>query len=205
MARARKKAGKAKAKPKIIPRRDVICLFCGRTEKDEGVDMVLWRCNADGTETRRIAICSRCVYQAISILNDDLEHYGREVYVSKSRRHGRGLFAGENIKKGAYVGTYVGPDDAVETDTNFPYIIWCYDEETEEDLGNRLGTNEFRFVNHSEDANLELWGWHFYAAKNIKKDEELTWFYSKDFDEGLKKTTRKAKGKGNGKPSRRRK
>jgi SET domain-containing protein len=135
--------------------------------------------------------------QAVSILQEEIEKTRCVVYVATSPIHERGVFAGQYIRKGTYVGTYEGVDDGDVTRSNERYVIYNYDEEdpAAEPTGWRVGTNEFRFLNHFDDPNLEMdENYHFWAARTIKKDEELTWYYGEEFAERVSKKRRRRRG-----------
>lgn len=152
-----------------------VCSFCDAREED-GVE-ILYRHPVQGP-----FICEQCVWKGVATLQESEEQAAPDVYVMDSKIHGRGLFAGERISKGSYVGTYSGPDDVPLTRHNERYAIFSYDAETGEETGWRVGTTGFRFLNHSDDPNLEMdENFHFYARKPIKKDDELTWYYGDDF------------------------
>jgi hypothetical protein len=152
------------------------CSFCGALESDTESLLI----SQDGLTH----ICDQCLFEGLMHIQQDLEQVACDVYVSVSKIHGRGVYSNQYIRKGTYVGTYYGVDGGDITNNNFPYVIFNYDEKGEE-TGHRVGTNEFRFLNHSENANLVMdENWHFWAACNIKKDEELTWYYGDEFNDG---------------------
>lgn len=131
-------------------------------------------------------ICQRCVWAAVECLNEEEDETRCDVYVSTSPIHERGVFAGQFIRKGTYVGTYQGVDDGPIRRSNEAYVIYNYEEEDPDDdaepIGWRVGTNEFRFLNHSDDPNLEMdEHYHFWARRNIRRNEELTWYYGEEF------------------------
>jgi hypothetical protein len=162
------------------------CSFCDAGESLSCT--VLHRVDRDPREGP--FICERCVAQANAVLREEREEEGHPVYVSTSEVHGRGVFAARRIPKGAYVGTYEGLDD-VDFDGHLErYVIFMFDEGADDDEPStwRLGTNEFRFLNHDDDANLEMdESYHFWATRTIKRDEELTWFYGEEFSENWAK------------------
>lgn len=142
-------------------------------------------------------ICETCIMQAVSILQEKVEESRCDVYVSTSPVHGRGVFAGQRISKGTYVGTYEGWDDGEVTWGNSRYVIYHYDESDEEPSTWRVGTNEFRFLNHSDDPNLEMdEDYHFWATRTIRKGEELTWYYGEEFARELATKSRRGRGVG---------
>ncbi|MBX2837448.1 MAG: SET domain-containing protein-lysine N-methyltransferase [Gammaproteobacteria bacterium] len=94
-----------------------------------------------------------------------------EIYVGSSEIHGKGVFAGESIKKNTSVGFLEG----VPTKRNGMHVLWIDDSE-----GWRV-TNKFRFLNHSSSPNLEIdvagEKPQAIALRTIKRDEELTFDY----------------------------
>ena len=110
----------------------------------------------------------------------------RSVYTAPSGIHGKGVFAARSFKKGDRVGEYRSYPTKVTSEEN-PFVIECYDDD-----GNlseyRMGTNAFRFVNHSDDPNLHMDDdLIFWAVKDIAKDDELTWYYGDEFEADMKK------------------
>lgn len=104
------------------------------------------------------------------------------IYLSTSNIHGKGVFAARPFKKGEVVGVYQSRKTKLKAEDN-PFVIEVYDEEGVL-VQHRIGTNEFRFVNHSTNPNLEMndHTLQFYAVKDIAKDEELTWHYGEEFE-----------------------
>jgi len=99
-------------------------------------------------------------------------------YVATSPIHGRGLFARDTIKKGAYIGTYEGK----ATDTDGMHVLWLLDDELDQWEGID-GNNEMRFLNHSENPNADFWGADLYSLRKIRKDQEITFDYKWDEEE----------------------
>lgn len=185
MARTPRKKGVKKPKKGA-------CSFCDRPD-EAGGPTILHR-----NRHKKVGpwICEICVNQAASIISEEIDETRCAVYVSTSRIHGRGVFAGQRIFEGTYVGTYEGWDDCSFSWANEQFVIYNYetkeDEDSDEATSWRLGTNEFRFLNHSDDANLEMdENYHFWALRTIKKDEELTWYYGEAFDKDTKKKSKK--------------
>lgn len=106
-----------------------------------------------------------------------------DVYVTQSRIHGHGLFAGSQIPEGAYIGFYEGE----ETTENGDHVLWVEQDNDDEWLGYD-GTNRLRFLNHSRSPNCELDGQELYAARQIQVDEELTIDYGEGFEEDDQQT-----------------
>ena len=174
----------AKKKAKKAPN---ACSFCWTPER---ADFELMYQHA----TKGPWICRDCVWRAVELINEEIEDHRCVVYVATSQIHERGVFSGQYIRKGTYVGTYSGHDDGPITRRNQRYVMYSYHTVTGEEDGWRTGTNEFRFLNHSDDPNLEMDGeFHFWARRNIKKDEELTWYYGTEFSEVMAKKKAKAK------------
>ena len=93
-----------------------------------------------------------------------------KTHIAKSNIEGMGLFANENIKKNTYIGTYNGR----KAKRDGKYILWLDDEPY-------YITNKFRFVNHSKKPNAELENFELHSIKRIKKGEEITIHYGKDW------------------------
>lgn len=87
--------------------------------------------------------------------------------------HGTGLFARKTIRRGTHIGTYEGP--RVRTDGR--YVLWV--QEDGRPIG-RKGTNELRFLNHSDRPNAEFDGFELYAVRTIRPGEEITINYHPD-------------------------
>jgi len=103
------------------------------------------------------------------------------IRVRTSEIHGRGVFAAKPFKVGEVVGHYRSRKTKLTAEEN-PYVIEVYDEE-DVLVEYRLGTNEFRFINHSSSPNLEMGDdLEFIALKDIAQGEELTWFYGEEFE-----------------------
>ena len=108
-----------------------------------------------------------------------------KTYVRKSAVHGKGVFAAEFIPAGTVVGKY--RSRKVGAGVEHPHVLIVYDEDTGEELERRLGTNEFRYLNHSVAPNLEIIDetLEFVASRHISADEELTWYYGDEFDDDI--------------------
>jgi len=106
---------------------------------------------------------------------------GRHIYLSTSGIHGKGLFAARSFTKGEVVGHYRSRKTKLTAVDN-PYVIEIYDEAGVL-LEHRIGTNDFRFINHSSTPNLEMGDdLEFIAVKDITRGDELTWFYGEEFE-----------------------
>lgn len=109
---------------------------------------------------------------------------GRRIYLSTSSIHGRGVFAARDFQQGEVVGRYSSRKTKLTAFDN-PYVIEVYDDDGVL-LEHRIGTNDFRFINHSTTPNLEMGDdLVFIAARDIAKDEELTWFYGEEFEQDM--------------------
>ena len=95
-------------------------------------------------------------------------------YVAESTIHGKGLFARTRIKKGTYMGEYLGP----VVKRNGSHVLWVCDDRGRE-IG-RSGRNKLRYLNHSKRPNAEFDGFELFALKAIGPDQEITINYSYD-------------------------
>ncbi len=111
----------------------------------------------------------------------------------KSKIHGRGVYAGEDIPKNKRVVEYTGEkiDDAeadrrteLEEKSGLVYLFYLDDKYF---IDGNVGGSIARFVNHSCDPNLdkkrENGKIFYYSSQNIKKGEELTVDYCFDKDD----------------------
>lgn len=96
-------------------------------------------------------------------------------YVSESPIHGKGLFARERIPRDTYLGEYLGP----YAKKSGSHVLWVHEDDGS--VVGRSGRNKLRYLNHSDKPNAEFDGFHLYAIRAIKADEEITIDY--DFDE----------------------
>jgi uncharacterized protein len=111
-----------------------------------------------------------------------------QIWIGKSRIVGKGLFAGQDIKKGTtiirYIGTKISKEQtARELAKGNAYI--CYLNDRYDIDGNTL-KNTARYINHSCDPNCEiqttsraLW---IVALRDITEGEELTYRYDYEYD-----------------------
>ena len=108
-----------------------------------------------------------------------------KIYIARSSVHGKGVFAAEFIPAGTVIGRYRSRKVALTTE--HPHVLIVYDPDTGQELERRLGTNEFRYVNHSTTPNLEMVDdtLEFIANRHIAKGEELTWYYGDEFQEDI--------------------
>lgn len=105
------------------------------------------------------------------------------IYQMKSKIAGEGIFTKKDIKKGEYVCRINGKQ-----------FFWKYNEETDRDLAANwfgLGKNiwidpqfPLSHINHSCDPNIGIKGKiMFYALRDIKAGEELTFDYATSEEE----------------------
>ena len=110
-------------------------------------------------------------------------------------RNGRGLYATQDIKKGARIIDYVGKiitkkqtEESKKFDNSKP--IYLFNLNSRYDLDGDVYSNTARLINHScinncdyEGKDLKLW---VTAIKDIKKGEELTCDYGFGYDSDYK-------------------
>ena len=111
-----------------------------------------------------------------------------QVLVGKSRIAGKGLFAGQDIKKGTTVIRYIGTKISKEKSARKlakgnAYICYFNDYY---DIDGKTLKNKARYINHSCDPTCELqrtsraiW---IVALRDIREGEELTHRYDYDYD-----------------------
>ena len=95
--------------------------------------------------------------------------HNRLVFVERSPIHGRGLFAAQTLGAGQLIGFYEGRE--VEEDGT--YVLWIEDEPGGGWTGYD-GSNEMRFMNHSDRPNAEMDGLECYALEEIAPGTEIT-------------------------------
>lgn len=95
-------------------------------------------------------------------------------YVEESSIHGKGLFALSDIKKGTYLGEYLGP----ETTDNGMHVLWTEDDDGEW-IG-RDGKNALRYLNHNTKPCAEFDDYELFSLKNIKANQEITIDYGEE-------------------------
>ena len=116
-----------------------------------------------------------------------------KTYLDEVHGNGIGLFADQDIKHGAVVwvhdpiidGWLPNPQDYPYDDITRNTLIWmyCYDKSINKII--RFVDN-CRFINHSEEPNLECpTKYIHYAARDIKAGEEITCNYKDVCDNGL--------------------
>ena len=100
--------------------------------------------------------------------------------VKESLIHEKGVFAARFLRAGEFIGRYIARK--VKRDSR--YVLWVADE-GEKPQG-YLGIGRLRFLNHNPRPNAALHGaLDFYAIRNIKAGEEITFHYGEDWHEGL--------------------
>ena len=105
----------------------------------------------------------------------DTKNNGVALYVKDSKIHGKGLFAGTNIKEGEVLGYVRG----TPTTSDGPYVLWL--------RGMEEGVSvecDLKYINHNSRPNACYYDdLSVVALRDIKKDEEITHHYGKDWDE----------------------
>jgi SET domain-containing protein len=91
------------------------------------------------------------------------------VVVGRSPIHGSGLFSAREIKKGQLIGVYEG--SIVAEDGR--YVLWVENTPGGDWTGYE-GSNEMRFMNHSDRPSAEMDGLDCYALINISTGIEIT-------------------------------
>ena len=120
-------------------------------------------------------------------------------FKKKSRVHGSGLFASQNIKKGSQIIEYVGDkvtkregDRRADKQINKAKkynkngMVYVFELNKRYDIDGDVPYNHARLINHSCNPNCEvvidnnrLW---VSAIKNIKKNHELSYNYGYSYD-----------------------
>ena len=120
-------------------------------------------------------------------------------FKKKSRVHGSGLFASQNIKKGSQIIEYVGDkvtkregDRRADKQINKAKkynkngMVYVFELNKRYDIDGDVPYNHARLINHSCNPNCEvvidnnhLW---ISAIKNIKKNNELSYNYGYSYD-----------------------
>lgn len=110
----------------------------------------------------------------------------KAIYVDSSTVHGKGIFAARPIKKGEVIGHYKTRKTKLTAEEN-PYVVEIYDDEGNLS-GHRLGTNDFKYINHSTTPNTDMVGdeLQMVALRDIDEDEELTWYYGPEFEDSMR-------------------
>jgi SET domain-containing protein len=91
-----------------------------------------------------------------------------DVYVGRSPIHGDGLFTARNLVPGELIGFYEGP----QVKNDGMHVLWV--QEDDETWIGYEGINHFRFMNHSDTPNAEMYGRECYSLNNIAVNDEIT-------------------------------
>lgn len=112
--------------------------------------------------------------------------------VVKKSSAGLGLFAGEDVKKGAFVIEYIGEKITTE-ESNRRGGKYLFTLNKDYVIDGKGRDNIARYINHSCRPNCEVeidednWKIEVSAKKNIKAGEEFTYNYGKEYvDEHIK-------------------
>lgn len=98
------------------------------------------------------------------------------IIVKESAIAGKGCFAARALKAGEYVGSMVGVFIPKPTAEQAEHIYWWH---TEEESWAFYVLSSERYFNHSRTPNCRIDDYNrFFALRNIKKGEELTFDYS---------------------------
>jgi uncharacterized protein len=144
------------------------------------------------------------LFQDLSLrYQEDLEKNNMaSIYIKQvNRKLGLGVFAAEKIPKDAFIGEYTGVvqvptsnagremgQGGYESDFSWYYLDQI-EGAPELEINGRLEGNEMRFVNHSENYNVDVehmlfhghWVIFFKAARTIQKDEQLLISYGEKY------------------------
>jgi uncharacterized protein len=112
----------------------------------------------------------------------------KRIEVRKSRIHGRGVFAREQIRKGARIIEYTGRripwKDAQELpplDSTNPYHTVFFSVDNGDVIDAAVGGNEARWINHSCEPNCETFEEDYrifvHALRGLRPGEELFYDY----------------------------
>ena len=132
--------------------------------------------------------------------------------VKKSKVHGTGVFATQDIKNGTKIIEYIGDKvtkkegDKRSSERIKKYLnskisgsVYIFELNKKYDIDGSPLYNKARYINHSCNPNCEVEGkglklWIF-SLKDIKKDEELSYDYGFSFDEDYKQFPCKCRSK----------
>ena len=103
----------------------------------------------------------------------DHKQHDKQVYVSKSAIHGRGIFAAKTFRSEDLIGVFEGRP----TRRDGRHVLWLSDTEA------LRVENDLRFINHSAAPNAEARGTELVALRPIKPGNEITIHYGDDWDE----------------------
>ncbi|MBL7059058.1 SET domain-containing protein [Candidatus Pacearchaeota archaeon] len=106
-------------------------------------------------------------------------------YLDKSKIHGLGIFAKEDIKKGKIIYVHNDKLDLILTQKEFnelnkkeKKLVLHYGYFNKKLNKWRLDHDDIRFCNHSKNSNITLFQGKIISKKNISKGEELLQNYS---------------------------
>jgi SET domain-containing protein len=113
------------------------------------------------------------------------------LFIARSKIHGLGLFAGEDIEWGRRIIEFEGQPLSMKEvkrrqkfydSIGFTCLIQFSDGLGVDGIA---GSNEARFINHSQQANLgalreDKWRIVFYSLDDVRQGEELTFNYGFD-------------------------
>ncbi|MFC1478269.1 SET domain-containing protein-lysine N-methyltransferase [Candidatus Margulisiibacteriota bacterium] len=117
-------------------------------------------------------------------------------YIADTGVFGQGLFANDSFKPGGFIGEYAGavvPKYSGEEVNLYKFLYEPYPGFTQADkkleLDGKYNGNHTRFINHNDEPNtagayIAYQGrWHiiFFATKEIKKGEQITFNYGHDY------------------------
>ena len=105
--------------------------------------------------------------------------------VRRSQTGGRGMFAGEQIPRGACIIEYTGrPLSEAEQEKDGKYFFWTSSKTM---IDGNIASNKARFINHSCAPNCEVElknrRIYIFALRTIKKGEELNYDYDTEYFE----------------------
>ena len=119
--------------------------------------------------------------------------------VKKSKIHGHGIYANDNIKKGSKIIEYIGEKISKSEgnrrsekrlkkylNSDISGSVYIFELNSRYDIDGEPLYNKARYINHSCDPNceVEIINGHIWivAIKNIKKGVELSYDYGYEFD-----------------------
>src|SRR5262249_35797946 len=148
-------------------------------------DILPCRCNSSSL------IMSKKLRPKTEPVASEAEALYPRVFVARSKIHGLGLFAGENIEWGRriieYQGQPLSSNEVRRRQTFYDSIAFICLRQFSDGLGiaGVIGANESRFINHSLTPNIAAlrendWRTMFYSLEHIARREELTFNYGFD-------------------------
>ena len=97
------------------------------------------------------------------------------IEVRSSSIHGLGVFATRTIRKGEWIGRYVGR----RTERDGTYVYWVQDGDAWKGYE---GFGRLRFLNHHDQPNSEFEGFELHALRTILPGEEITIHYGDEWE-----------------------